>query len=101
MNLVGSGFGLLPHEDLIKLGTSDLRTLSKILGDQEFKLGTKQPTTYDTDVYSWLVMLFYDEAQCQKENAWVKDVMKECPNMASYVDRMRRILFPEITIKDV
>ena len=50
-------------------------------------------TSYDSDVYCWLVMLFNDKAQTA--NPWIGDIKKECPNLVEHVSRMRALLCPE------
>ena len=91
--LHGSGIGRMPHADIIKKGQADLRCLSQLLGKKKYFFGNEKPTSYDSDVYCWLVLLFYDDSQ--KVNPWVGDIIqKECPNLVEHVERMRGLLYP-------
>lgn len=92
-NLAGSGWGLLPRAEIVQKGASDVRVLSKLLGKQDFLFGDK-PTSYDVDVYTWLVLTFYEKLNT--EEPWVFAVKKECPNLIAYVARMKKILYPEL-----
>ena len=92
-NLHGCGIGRMPHAEIVKKGQEDVRALSTLLGKQKFFFG-KEPTSYDTDVYSWLVLLFYDSAQLQ--NQWVNDIKEECKNLVDHTVRMRKLLYPEL-----
>jgi hypothetical protein len=92
----GTGIGRMPHSDIVKRGQADVRCLSKILGDDKFFFGGK-PTSYDSDVYAWLVMLFFDQAQFH--NMWVQDIKEECSNLFDHTERMRSLLYPELSSK--
>ena len=89
----GSGVGRRPHAEIVKRGQADVRCLAHVLGKQKYFFGDK-PTSYDTDVYAWLVLLFYSRAQVA--NPWVEDIKKECANLVEHTDRMRQLLFPEL-----
>jgi glutathione S-transferase len=91
--LHGSGFGRMPHADIVKKGQADVRALSTLLGKKQFFFGDK-PTSYDSDVYSWLVLLFYDGSQIHEP--WVADIKKECSNLVEYTERMKKLLYPEL-----
>ena len=92
--LHGCGIGRMPHADIVKKGQADVRCLSQLLGKKKYFMGDgDKPTSYDSDVYCWLVMLFYDQAQ--KANPWIDDIKEECPNLVEHVDRMRALLYPE------
>lgn len=97
IHLIGSGYGIIPHTELVKRGQSDVRTLSTILGKNKYILGTAEPTSYDADVYPFVAMLFFDTHQ--SSFPWVEEIKKECPNMVDYVTRMREKLFPELSTK--
>jgi hypothetical protein len=49
-NLLGQGNGRMPLEEIIEVGKEDLRTLSSVLGNNTYILGTKEASVYDTDV---------------------------------------------------
>lgn len=93
-NLVGCGVGRLPHSEIVKKGQDDTRAISSILGDHKYILGTAKPTSFDSDVYAFIVFLFYDETQVVQP--WVQEMKKECPNLVDYVKRMRGLLYPEL-----
>jgi hypothetical protein len=95
--LCGSGYGIIPAAELVKRGQNDVRTLSTVLGEKKFILGTEEATSYDADVYTFLVMLFFDTNQ--SSFPWVVEIKKECQNLVEYVKRMREILFPELNAK--
>lgn len=90
--LYGSGVGRMSHAMICQKGQADLRCLSQLLGNKKYFFGNKA-TSYDSDVYCWLVMLFYDDAQ--KANPWTLDIQKECPNLVEHVHRMRALLYPK------
>lgn len=96
-SLHGSGYGIIPHAELVKRGQNDVRTLSKVLGDNKYILGTDEPNSCDSDVYTFLVMLFFDTNQ--SSFPWVIEIKEECPKLVEYVKRMRAILFPEVAEK--
>lgn len=91
-NLHGSGVGRMPHAAIVQKGRDDLRCLSQLLGDSQYFFGGDNPTSIDADVYSWLVLLFEDEAQIG-EDPWVEDMKNECPNLVKYTARMRTLLY--------
>lgn len=95
LQLDSIGISKLPYDEIVAKAENCLRALSKILGTKKYILGTSSPTTYDADCYPTLAMYFYDEAQASK-HLWVSRVMIECPNLLSYVDRMRDMLYPEL-----
>ena len=92
--LYGSGIGRMPHFEIVKKGQADVRCLSQVLGNKKYFLGDK-PTSYDSDVYSWLVLLFSDEPQTASQ--WVPEIAKECSNLVEYTERMRALLYPELS----
>jgi len=96
-SMYGCGVGRMPHSEIVKKGQADVRCLSKLLGTDAFFFGCKLPTSYDTDVYAWLVLLFYDKAQVA--NDWVGDIKEECRNLVEHTERMRALLFPELVEK--
>ena len=75
------------------MGKKDLSVICTLLGTNDFILGTTAPTSYDTDVFAFLVPLFQNEVRC--ENVWVKEIQGELQSLNDYVDRMRNILYPE------
>lgn len=91
--LHGSGVGRMPHADIVKKGQADLRCLSQLLGKKKYFFGNDKATSYDSDVYCWLVLLFCDDSQ--KVNPWIGDIQKECPNLVQHIERMRDLLYPE------
>jgi hypothetical protein len=93
--LYGSGIGRMPHSEIVKKGQADVRCLSQVLGNKKYFLGDDKPTSYDSDVYSWLVLLFSDEPQTA--NPWVPEIAKECSNLVEYTERMRALLYPELS----
>jgi glutathione S-transferase len=93
VNLYGGGVGRMPHADIVKKGQADVRALSKLLGKNKYFFG-ENPTSYDADVYSWLALLFYDDAQVH--NPWVDEIKEECQNLLEHTERMKKILYPEI-----
>lgn len=92
--LKGAGFAALPTADIVRKGQTQVRSLGAILGRQKYILGTDKPTTYDVDVYAFLVFLFYEESQIRQP--WVPEIKKECSNLVTYVDRMRDRLYPDL-----
>ncbi len=92
-NLHGEGVGRMPHADIVKKGQADIWALLKLLGKKQYFFGGN-PTSYDADVYSWLVLLFYDDAQVH--NPWIDEIKKECQNLVEHIARMKKILYPEI-----
>lgn len=93
-NLQGQGIGKQNPTVVAKEGEAHVRVLSKILGDNEFILGSPKPTSYDADVYAFVVLLFYHNVQLA--SPWVQDVKKECVNLIEYCERMKKILYPEL-----
>jgi hypothetical protein len=93
--LYGSGIGRMPHSEIVKKGQADVRCLSQVLGNKKYFLGDDKPTSYDSDFYSWLVLLFSDEPQTA--NPWVPEIAKECSNLVEYTERMRALLYPELS----
>ena len=91
--LFGSGIGRMPHSVIVKKGQDDVKCLSSLLGNKKYFFGEK-PTSYDADVYAFLVLLFHDEAQVA--NPWVTDIAKECANLVEHTNRMRKLLYPEL-----
>jgi glutathione S-transferase len=92
--LCGSGYGLIPAAELVKRGQADIRALSSLLKDNKYILGTSEATSYDSDVYSFVSMLFFDTNQSAFQ--WVTEIKEECLNLVEYVKRMRKLLYPEL-----
>jgi hypothetical protein len=93
-NLEGSGIAKLPHDEIVEKGCADLRALAQILGSHTYILGTNKPTSYDTDVYSFVGFIFYNPMTA--DMVWMKRIKKELPLLEQYTDRMRSLLFPDL-----
>lgn len=96
-NLDGQGTGRLPLREVIAQGEADLRVLNAILCDSKTKfiLGTKEATVVDTDVYAFVSHLFYDTTPSEMD--WVVEIKEELPKLVQYIDRMRDLIFPELS----
>jgi glutathione S-transferase len=92
--LDGQGVARMPSEQVATNGRNLVWAISQILGKSQYMLGTSEPTTYDCDVYSMLVILFNDEPICREP--WVTSIKKECPNLVAYVERLKDAWFPEL-----
>jgi Glutathione S-transferase N-terminal domain/Glutathione S-transferase, C-terminal domain len=92
--LDGQGVARMPVSHVAANGRTVVRSIGQLLGSNQYILGTPQPTTYDCDVYSILVILFNDEPLC--DEPWVVAVKKEFPNLVQYVERLKDAWFPEL-----
>lgn len=91
-NLYGQGYGRYPEEDIFKKGQDDIRALAAVLGENKFILGTKEPTSYDTDVYAFMWPMFTEPFVSLWE--WTTELKEENANLVDYLDRMKQILYP-------
>ena len=93
INMYGSGIGRCPHAEIVKRGEQDVQILAKILDQNKYLFGDDQATSFDCDVYAFLVSLFYDVAL---QETWIDDLKRKHPNLVGYVSRMRQHLYPEL-----
>jgi Glutathione S-transferase N-terminal domain/Glutathione S-transferase, C-terminal domain len=92
--LDGQGVARLPASQVAANGRTVVRSIGQLLGSNQYILGTAQPTTYDCDVYSILVLLFNDEPLC--DEPWVVAIKNEFPTLVTYVERLKDAWFPEL-----
>lgn len=98
MNTYRHGIGRRPHQEIVQIAKDTLRTLSHLLGKSKFYLQSEEPTSLDTDIYSFVVSILYDDLF--SINGWVKELKMELENLVAYVARMKRILYPAIISKE-
>lgn len=94
-NMYGQGIARMPESAIVQRGEDDFQALSTLLGQNQYMLGTDEPTGIDADCYAMLAPFFF-EPRAHFQLVWVDDMRTECPNLVKYVERMRSILYPEL-----
>ena len=93
VKLAHEGTATTPEAEIYAEAEKDMESLTTILGEQTYILGTKEPTIADIDIYIWVGYIFSN--QTYQEIAWARKVKAEFPKLDAHICRMKRILFPE------
>lgn len=85
----GHGMGRHSHDEIISLGTDDLRALSEFLGEKEAMMGDT-PSTVDASVFGHLHTIL----DCTMETP-LKAAARNFPNLVAYTERMGAFFYAE------
>ncbi|CAB55104.1 Failed axon connections homolog [Caenorhabditis elegans] len=88
--ITGSDIGFHSREDIINIGSEDLKAISKYLGNKHYFHGFK-PTKVDACIFSHLCQIYY--APYTSEHRDLID--GECKNLAEYVERIKNRFYPD------
>ncbi|CAC5377003.1 unnamed protein product [Mytilus coruscus] len=81
---VSHGIGRHSNEEIYKIGSDDIRAISKYLGDKTFMMGDN-PTLIDCCLFGFIIQITDVPI-----NFPMRDVIeKECPNILQFVDRIK------------
>uniref|UniRef100_A0A8R1DGZ8 Failed axon connections n=1 Tax=Caenorhabditis japonica TaxID=281687 RepID=A0A8R1DGZ8_CAEJA len=86
----GSDIGFHSRDDIIAIGSEDLKSISKYLGNKHFFHGFK-PTKVDACIFSTLCQIYY--APYTSEHRDLID--GECKNLAEYIERIKNRYWPD------
>jgi len=89
--LYGQGYGRYPEEYVAQKGTRRQPGARHPLGSNQFILGTKEPTVYDTDVYAFLSCFFTEPYPSMFE--WVHQLKEEQRTSSSTWIELSRFSF--------
>lgn len=81
----GHGIGKHTKEEIYSIAESDLRSVSLLLGDKEFFMGS-EPTTIDCTMFGLLASFVYGAKGSPQE----KLIQEELKNLVDFCDRMKR-----------
>lgn len=93
----GSDIGFHSREDIIKIGSEDLKAISKYLGNKHYFHGFK-PTKVDACIFSNLCQIYYAPYTSEHRDL----IEKECKNLVEYIERIKNRFWPdwdEVTTK--
>lgn len=80
----GSDIGFHSRDDIIRIGSDDLKAISKYLGNKHFFHGFK-PTKVDACIFSNLCQIYY--APYSSEH---RDLIEgDCKNLVEYIERIK------------
>lgn len=82
-DLHGHGIGRHTRDEIYQLGINDLKTITTILSDKPFILGS-EPTSIDATVYAFLANIL-----TTPESSPLQDYAKSKPNLVAYCQRMK------------
>eukprot|EP00591_Stephanopyxis_turris_P012188 CAMPEP_0195528090 /NCGR_PEP_ID=MMETSP0794_2-20130614/30081_1 /TAXON_ID=515487 /ORGANISM="Stephanopyxis turris, Strain CCMP 815" /LENGTH=103 /DNA_ID=CAMNT_0040659149 /DNA_START=197 /DNA_END=508 /DNA_ORIENTATION=- len=94
--LMGQGIARYPREQVLKRARDDVAALSQILGSKPFILGDT-PSSTDALLYAMLILLFEDH-ELQVDLSSTKDMY---PNLAAYVERMKKRYVSKLDKKEI
>ena len=77
-------------DEVAEFSYQDLDALSILLGDKLFFNG-ENPSTVDCTIFGHLVQFLYLPLDIPQKSY----IIKNCPNLASFVDRMRETFWPD------
>ncbi|RFU32915.1 hypothetical protein B7463_g3410, partial [Scytalidium lignicola] len=86
------GTGRYTPKEIVEKASKDLLTLSEVLGDNLFLLGTDKPTSFDAAVFGMTLCFF----QARGMHLEVTDFARSIPNLAQYIKRLLETYFPEL-----
>ena len=85
------GIGRHTPEEQAELTSRDLKSINDILGENEFILGKDKPTTIDCTTFGHLAQFLYIPMAFPQK----KFMQENCPNLVSYVNRMKNLMWPD------
>ncbi len=88
-NLAGQGLGLHDPATIAAFGTADLAACAALLGDQDWLMGA-EPTAVDATGVAFIAAALVPDLASP-----LRDAVRQHPNLAAYVERGRRLWFPE------
>ncbi|MBI0477067.1 glutathione S-transferase family protein [Sphingomonas sp. MA1305] len=86
------GIARYTPEEIVEKARKDLLALSEVLGDNDYLLGTEQPTSFDAMVVGMTLGLF----QARAMHPEISDIARGLPNLSRYMHRMLAAAFPDL-----
>ncbi len=88
------GMGRYTLREMLALAREDIDSLSTILGDSRYILGTSAPTSFDAVLYG-MTMIFFQVRELHPE---LTDYIRSKENLRNYIKRLNAIYFPELVL---
>ncbi|KAE9414766.1 hypothetical protein Angca_008483 [Angiostrongylus cantonensis] len=93
--LAWTSIGKHTREEQIRIGSDDIRAISKYLGSKHYFTGFK-PTRVDlSQVDATLFAVLAQIVYAPYENEHLEVIKKECPNILEYVERIKNRYWPD------
>ncbi|ULU07477.1 hypothetical protein L3Y34_018889 [Caenorhabditis briggsae] len=86
----GSDIGFHNRDDIIKIGSDDLKSISKYLGNKHYFHGFK-PTKVDACLFANLCQIYYAPYTSEHRDL----IVGECKNLQEYVERIKNRYWPD------
>ena len=85
------GIGRHTPEEQLELTARDLKAVDDILGNKTFLLTKDSLTSIDCTVFGHLAQFLYIPMAFPQK----KYMQENCPNLVTYVDRMKNLMWPD------
>lgn len=87
------GMGRYTLDEMLAIAGEDIDSLSAILGDNDYILGTSAPTSFNAVMFGFTVIFF----QVRSLHPELTDYIRGKENLRNYIKRLAVTYFPELT----